>query len=188
MASEIAVTDLTVKFGDKAVFENFSANIPLGGITVIVGESGCGKTTLLRAIGGLLKPQKGEISGADPKKTAFLFQENRLFPWRTCLQHITDVMPKEKRGEAQGFLRLCELEGEESSRPSALSGGMARRLALARTLALGGELYILDEPFTGVDATRRERLLNNIRGLGVPVLLVSHEQEVVTAADNVVRL
>ena len=185
---EIVITDLTVKFGDKKVFENFCVKIPLGGLTVIEGESGCGKTTLLRVLAGLLKPQKGVISGVDPKKTAFLFQENRLFPWRTCLQHVTDVLPKEKKSEAEGFLRLCELEGEEKAYPSALSGGMQRRLALARALALGGELYILDEPFTGVDPSRRQRILENIRTLSVPVLLVSHEQEVVEAADFAVRL
>lgn len=185
---EIVITDLTVKFGEKTVFEDFGVKIPADGLTVIAGESGCGKTTLLRVIAGLLKPQSGAVSGVDPHNTAFLFQENRLFPWRTCLQHITDVLPKEKRDTAQDFLHLCELEGEEGTYPGALSGGMARRLSLARALALGGELYILDEPFAGVDPARRERILQNIRGLNTPILLVSHEQEVVSAADRVVWL
>lgn len=185
---EIKITGLTVKFGEKTVFDNFGLTIPLKGITVIEGESGCGKTTLLRVIAGLLKPQKGVISGVNPKKTAILFQENRLLPWRTCLQHITDVLPKEKKSEAARFLRLCELEGEEKNYPSALSGGMQRRLSLARALALGGELFILDEPFAGVDPSRRQRILENIRDFNTPVLLVSHEQEVVEAADFVVKL
>lgn len=69
-------------------------------------------------------------------------------------QHIADVLPRARRGETGRWLALVELEGEEHARPSALSGGMGRRLALARALACGGGLYLLDEPFTGVDAAR----------------------------------
>lgn len=92
-----------------------------------------------------------------------LFQESRLFPWRTCEQHVADVLPRERRREAGRWLALVELEGEEHARPSALSGGMGRRLALARALACGGGLYLLDEPFTGVDAARAARILERVR-------------------------
>ena len=84
--------------------------------------------------------------------------------------------------------QLAELEGEEHARPSALSGGMGRRLALARALACGGGLYLLDEPFTGVDAARAARILERVRALGVPVLLSSHEAEIVALCDRVIPL
>ena len=188
MERELIFDKLTVKYGEKTVFDNFSLTVPLKGVTAVAGESGCGKTTLMRAAAGLLKPQGGAVKGVPPEKTAFLFQENRLFPWRTAIQHITDVLPRERRGEAEGYLALCELEGEADRYPAALSGGMARRLALARALALGGELYILDEPFTGVDPARRVRIMEKIRAIGTPVLLVSHEQELISAADSVIWL
>ncbi len=103
-------------------------------------------------------------------------------------QHITDVLPRERRGEASRWLALAELEGEESAYPAALSGGMGRRLALARCLALGGRLYLLDEPFSGVDPERAERIMGRIRTLNTPVLLVSHEEAVLSLADRVVEL
>ncbi len=103
-------------------------------------------------------------------------------------RHIADVLPRARRGETGRWLALVELEGEEHARPSALSGGMGRRLALARALACGGGLYLLDEPFTGVDAARAARILERVRALGVPVLLSSHEAEIVALCDRVIPL
>ena len=103
-------------------------------------------------------------------------------------QHITDVLPRARRGEAPRWLELAELEGEEKSCPGQLSGGMGRRLALARALACGGGLYLLDEPFTGVDAGRAARILTRVRALGVPVVLSSHEAEIVSLCDRVIPL
>ena len=184
----LQIDRLTLSFGDKRVLEDFSLSLPLEGVTALRGPSGCGKTTLLRCIAGLERPSSGRIAGISPRQTAFLFQENRLFPWRTAEQHITDVLPRERRGEASRWLALAELEGEEKAYPSALSGGMGRRLALARCLALGGALYLLDEPFSGVDPERTERIMGRIRTLNTPVLLVSHEEAVLSLADRVVEL
>ena len=184
----LQIDRLTLPFGDKRVLEDFSLSLPLEGVTALRGPSGCGKTTLLRCIAGLERPNSGRVAGGSPRQTAFLFQENRLFPWRTVEQHITDVLPRERRGEASRWLALTELEGEERAYPSALSGGMGRRLALARCLALGGALYLLDEPFSGVDPERAERIMGRIRTLNTPVLLVSHEEAVLSLADRVVEL
>ena len=169
------------------MLEDCSLTLPKEGLTGFTGPSGCGKTTLLRLLGGLERPEKGSISGVEGRKTAFLFQENRLLPWRTAAQHITDVLPRARWGEAEDWLRFAELEGEGDRYPASLSGGMARRLALARCAALGGELLLLDEPFTGVDGERRGRLMERLRGLGVPIILVSHEEEVLALCDRVVR-
>lgn len=184
----IKVERLFLNYGEKEVLRDFTLEVPGEGVTALRGPSGCGKTTLLRVLAGLERPQSGKISGVQLGETAFLFQENRLLPWRSVEQQLTDVLPRERRGEALRWLELVELAGEEKNDPAALSGGMARRLALARCLALGGKLYLLDEPFAGVDPERAKRILERMRGLGVPVLLVSHEPFVLELADRVVDL
>lgn len=184
----IQIRDLTLRYGDKPVLDQFSLELSDSGLTALTGPSGCGKTTLLRVLAGLERPDAGTVEGIDPARTAVLFQEDRLLPWRTAEQQIADVLPRERRGEAADWLAFAELGGEGRTRPAALSGGMARRLALARCAALGGSLLLLDEPFTGVDLPRALRLLERLRGLHVPVLLVSHEAAVLDACDRVIAL
>lgn len=184
----IQVEHLSLSFGSREVLRDFSLAVPDQGVTALRGPSGCGKTTLLRCLAGLERPQGGRISGIAPRETAFLFQENRLLPWRTAGQHITDVLPRARWGEAADWLALAELEGEERAYPASLSGGMGRRLALARCLALGGRLYLLDEPFTGVDPERAARIMGRIRALNTPVLLVSHEAPVLALADRILDM
>ncbi len=170
------------------MLERFSLEIPGQGLTALSGPSGCGKTTLLRVIAGLEAPQEGVVAGTVPAQTAMLFQEDRLLPWRTVGQNIADVLPRARRGETARWLAFAELEGEENTRPAALSGGMARRLALARCAALGGALLLLDEPFAGVDAERTARLLDRLRELGVPIVLTTHQGQVMAACDRVIGL
>ena len=184
----IALQNLTLRYGDKLVLDHFSLELPNHGLTALSGPSGCGKTTLLRVMAGLEPLETGTVSGADPARTAFLFQEDRLLPWRTVGQHITDVLPRARRGELAEWLAFAELSGEENARPATLSGGMARRLALARCAALGGELLLLDEPFAGVDPERTARIMARLRGLGVPVVLSSHQAPVLAACDCVIEL
>lgn len=184
----IACKELTLSFGNRAVLERFSLDIPERGVTAFSGPSGCGKTTLLRVLAGLERPQSGTVEGLSPRQTAVLFQDDRLLPWRTVEQHLTDVLPREQRGEVPTLLALTELEGEEKSYPAALSGGMGRRLALARCLALDARLYLLDEPFAGVDLPRALRILERLKDLPAPVLLVSHEPAVLSASGAVIEL
>lgn len=175
-----------LSFGEKVVFQDLSLMIPETGITLLRGPSGCGKTTLLRVLAGLQMLENGRVLGIRPEETAFLFQENRLLPWRTVEQHIQDVLPRNRRTEVGQWLELVELTGEEKSAPGALSGGMARRLALARCLALGGNLLLLDEPFAGIDLERAGRILERIRCLEIPVVMVSHESGLF--ADRIIDL
>ena len=184
----IEARDLTLRYGDKLVLDRFSVELPSQGLTALSGPSGCGKTTLLRVLAGLETRSSGTVNGVNPSRTAFLFQEDRLLPWRTVGQHITDVLPRSRRGELADWLAFAELAGEEAAYPAALSGGMARRLALARCAALGGELLLLDEPFAGVDPQRAARILARLRTLGVPIVLTSHQAPVLAACDHVIKL
>ena len=184
----IALERVSLSYGDKPVLQDCSLTFPERGITVLSGPSGCGKTTLLRLLAGLEQPEQGRVVGVDANKTALLFQEDRLIPGRTVVQQLTDVLPPQRRSEAERWLELAELTGEEALLPRQLSGGMSRRLAFVRALALGGELYLLDEPFTGIDLPRCRRLMHSLRQLDAPVLLVSHEPEILAMADRVLRL
>lgn len=179
---------VSIQYGEKQVLSHFSLILPASGITVLRGPSGCGKTTLLRLLCGLERPQAGGITGVNPASTAFLFQENRLLPWRTVKQHLTDILPRERWNEVPRWLELVELTGEEHAFPPSLSGGMSRRLALARCLALGGTLYLLDEPFAGVDPQRAQRIMGGLRQLPAPVILTSHEEYILPLADHVIPM
>ena len=95
----ISLHYLTLRYGKRLVLDQFSLQLPEQGITALSGPSGCGKTTLLRVMAGLERPESGHISGVQPAQTAFLFQEDRLLPWRTVGQHITDILPRPRRGE-----------------------------------------------------------------------------------------
>ena len=181
----IYLDHVTLSFGEKLILDDLSLTLPETGVTVLSGPSGCGKTTLLRVLAGLEAPKSGQVMGIAPCNTAFLFQEDRLLPGRTVLQQLTDVISKDRWAEAPQWLELAELTGEEHTLPHQLSGGMGRRLALVRALALGGELYLLDEPFTGIDLPRRRRLMTALKQLGRPVVLVSHEPEILDLADHV---
>ena len=184
----IRVCDVTLRYGGKPVLDRFSLEIPTDGLTALSGPSGCGKTTLLRVLAGLETRSSGTVEGVDASRTAFLFQEDRLLPWRTVGQHLTDVLPRSRREELADWLAFAELTGEEAAYPGALSGGMARRLALARCAALGGELFLLDEPFAGVDPQRAARIMARLRALCVPAVLASHQAPVLAACDRVIEL
>ena len=182
----ITLEHITVRFGETAVLEGLSARLPDSGVTALSGPSGCGKTTLLRVLAGLQPVEGGTVTL--PGRAVLLFQEDRLLPWRTAEQHIADVLPRARRGEVPRWLALAELEGEGRRYPEELSGGMGRRLALARCLACGGDVVLLDEPFAGVDAPRAERILSRIRALNVPVLLSTHQPGILSQCGQVLEV
>ncbi|MCD7765330.1 MAG: ATP-binding cassette domain-containing protein [Lachnospiraceae bacterium] len=186
--SVLCIENLTFSYANRTVLDQFSLTIPLTGLTAISGPSGCGKTTLLRLLAGLEKPVRGTITGISQKRIAILFQEDRLLPWRTVRQHILDVLPNDRREDADSWLTFAELEDSADLYPAELSGGMARRLALARCCALGGDLLLLDEPFAGVDAERRARIIERLSRQCVPMLLTTHEPDVVKACQRQIIL
>lgn len=184
----LRLDQVSLGYGDKEIFSRLTLTLPQSGITILHGPSGCGKTTLLRLLGGLTAPQEGRVVGADLPSAAILFQEDRLLPWRTVRQHLTDVLPRERQAEAARWLAFVGLTGEESAYPGALSGGMRRRLALARCLALGGKYYLLDEPFAGVDLPRAMDMMAGLKQLHAPVIISSHEPALLPLADHVLRV
>ena len=187
----LRMRELTVSFGDKPVLDRFSLELPDDRVVGLAGPSGCGKTTLLRVLAGLQKAGGGTVRGLDADRAVLLFQENRLLPWRTVEEQVGDVLPRERRGEVRRWLAAAGLEAEAGERPAALSGGMARRLALVRALALAEQTrgwLLLDEPFTGVDERRAAGLMETVRGLGLPVLLCAHERHTLDLCDLVVGL
>ena len=174
-------------YGDKIVFDGLDIDIPDTGITAVSGASGCGKTTLLRLIAGLERPGSGRIDAPAQDRIAFLFQEDRLLPGVSASDQLRIAVPG---CDAAEWLRRVELDGEEETMPEELSGGMKRRLSLARCLAYAQdkELVMLDEPFAGVDPGRIVRLAELIRSLKIPIMITSHTREAIEMADRVVEL
>lgn len=182
------LTNLNFQYGDKVILKDLSLTLPDTGITALAGPSGCGKTTLLRLLAGLETPQSGTLEAPEGRDTAFLFQENRLLPNLSAGDQIRVVLPR--GGDPLPWLAAVGLEKEVATLPSALSGGMQRRVALARCLAYGQhkQLLLLDEPFTGIDPDRTVALMAFIRALKVPVLYSAHDAQSLALADDIIRL
>ena len=176
---ELIVSHITKAYGEKTVLEDLSLTFESGGRYRICGPSGRGKTTLLRLILGLEAPDAGSITGV-PRRKAAVFQENRLCPGLSVLGNIRAVVGR-RVPEGEILVLLDRLGLADSARLPAgsLSGGMARRAALARALLYRGELLTLDEPFTGLDEENRLAAAEAIRAhaAGKTVLLVTHRQE-----------
>lgn len=182
----IAVTGLTKRFGGKVVLDRFTYAFPETGAVALMGPSGVGKTTLFRILLGLERPDSGTVSGMDGKSVSVVFQEDRLFPGLTVLQNAEVV----GSGGAEWLARLG-LGEELNARPDSLSGGMRRRVALARALCRDGEIFLLDEPFQGLDPARKREVLELFRELKSRkfLLLITHDpEEAAFLADEVIQL
>jgi ABC-type nitrate/sulfonate/bicarbonate transport system ATPase subunit len=168
----ISIRNLKLSYEEKAVFDDFSADLPASGVTVLRGVSGAGKTTLFRLLLGLEKPGAGAITGVSFQKPAVVFQEDRLLPWASALENAA-LGSDEKR--AAKALEKLGLEESMALLPRELSGGMRRRVAIARALAYEGDTLFLDEPFTGLDERNKKKAVEAIREAGVPVFVITHE-------------
>lgn len=173
---DLVLEHVEKRYGDKVVLRDFSARFPGGECTCIMGPSGCGKTTLLRLILGLETPDGGQILGRSFPMAA-VFQENRLFEDFSALSNVTAVCPKGRRPEAARHLMALGL-GESLHAPvRTLSGGMKRRVAVARAVLAPGEVLVLDEPFTGLDRDTKAAVLAYLKAhtQGRTLLLVTHD-------------
>lgn len=169
----IDMRGVSFSYGDKPVISDFSIHIPSGGRICIFGPSGAGKTTLLRLITGLEKPDSGSVSIGG--RVSVVFQEDRLLPFKTVLQNVSLFAPE---SDAEKMLSRIGLGGDADKYPSEISGGMARRAALARAIAVKSEIYIFDEPFDGLDDENiaAAMALINERTAGKTLILVTHDR------------
>lgn len=174
--TDLILEHIHKRYGEKVVLRDFSARFPAGTCTCIMGPSGCGKTTLLRLILGLEEADGGTISGRRFPMSA-VFQENRLFEDFSALSNVSAVCARGSRQEAARQLSALGLAGSLHAPVRTLSGGMKRRVAIARAVLAPGELLILDEPFTGLDRDTKAVVLDYLKAhiQGRTLLLVTHD-------------
>ena len=184
------VTGLVRAYGDRVVLNRLNLTIERGEFVALVGQSGCGKTTLLRALAGLDCIDSGHIEA--PRLPAVVFQEHRLLPWEPLWRNVTLGLPAAgARARAAAALREVFLEDRLDDWPRTLSGGQAQRVALARALAKEPQLLLLDEPFAALDALTRIKMQLLVKKLVARhqpgVLLVTHDvDEAITLADRII--
>ncbi|MBQ2943882.1 MAG: ATP-binding cassette domain-containing protein [Ruminococcus sp.] len=163
---------ITKTYDDLTVLDNMSIEVKSGEVVALRGVSGAGKTTLLMILSGLLKPDKGKIKAKGGVN--FLFQEDRLLPWLTVKENILFA---NRGADVKALLELVSLQDTEDMYPEELSGGMKRRLAIARILAGEAATVLLDEPFTGLDEDLRVQVSTRVfeRLSQKAVVLVTHD-------------
>ncbi len=200
----LRVINLEVIFSDASgvvhALRDLTFNLPPNGFVSLIGPSGCGKSTLLRVLAGLVPPTGGEVRfNTKRPRVGMVFQKSNLMPWRRVINNIG--LPLELKGlsketileRTQELIKLVGLEGFEGAYPRDLSGGMAQRVAIARSLMQDPDILLLDEPFGALDALTRERmgdeLLNIWHARRKTVLLVTHSiAEAIYLSDQVLVL
>lgn len=180
--------DNVVKRFDRAVIDGRTLSFPDGKITALLGESGCGKTTVLRLIAGLETPDGGSVCANG--RVAYLFQEPRLFPALTALENVRLAEPQHDLAAALNALAVCRADHLADKRPDEMSGGERQRVALARMLAFDGDILLLDEPFSALDSDTKAQIIDALlpRIKGRTVVIVTHSEAEAALADTVIRL
>ena len=184
---DIELRHVRMAFGEKQVLSDVNLRFAAPGQYAVLGPSGRGKTTLLRLIAGLVRPQGGEVILPGDARISFCFQEDRLLPWKTVRENV--ALACGSKESAQRWLERVGLGSEGESYPAELSGGMMRRAALARALAFEANILLMDEPFRALDEATHAQMLALVReaSQGKLLILVTHDE---TDADGmqVVRL
>ena len=183
----LALRGISKSFGERLVLDRIDLQLAAGEFVAIVGRSGCGKSTVLRAVAGLEKLDAGGIDGA--RDVRMMFQEARLLPWKSVLDNVRLGL-KEGDQAALAALQAVGLGDRAGDWPAALSGGQRQRVALARALVHKPPLLLLDEPLGALDALTRIEMQRLIESLwlsrGFTAVLVTHDvQEAVALADRV---
>ena len=191
----IALNNINISYGNLKVLENFSISLEKGKVHCIFGASGCGKTTLLNALTGMNKLESGERLSLENKKFSYVFQEDRLLPWATALENVLFVLrdrycDEEAKQIAEKYLNIVGLGKFINAYPSELSGGMQRRVSFARALSYRGEVFILDEPFKGLDFKLKTELINYLLESDIKensyIVFVTHDmQEALSFSDYI---
>jgi putative spermidine/putrescine transport system ATP-binding protein len=205
---QIEVGHLSLALGGNQVLDDVSFSVPDGAFACVLGESGAGKSTVLRVIEGLAVQDAGFVTlGGQPadglptarRGVAMVFQDSRLFPNMSVAENVCyplrvrGVRAAERRARADELLREVQLPGYGDRRTNALSGGQRQRVALARALCGEPGAILLDEPFSGLDVSLRQDMRDLVLGLhqkfGTTMLMVTHDPlEALTMSDEVVVL
>ena len=194
---QVQLKNLNKSFGDNKVLVNLNLNFEKNKITVVTGPSGCGKTTLLNIISGIEKPDSGEVILKD-HSISFIFQEDRLIPDLTVYKNIEFVLKstlteQEVKPIIEKYLELVKLTEAKDKYPEQLSGGMKRRVAVARAFAYRSDLLIMDEPFKGLDDKLKKEIIDEFLRIynqdKRTVILVTHDMdEAVFLGDTIIDL
>ncbi len=198
---------LSFKYDQTSIIENFDLSADKGSITAIIGESGSGKSTLLRILAGLQDANHGVFKLDDQiifddkssidthkRKIGLVFQDYTLFPHLTVYQNIAFGMrQKNKKDRIQSILKMVELEEDTKKYPYECSGGMQQRIALARAIANQPKLLLLDEPFSNLDQELKIRLRSQFidwaKQEAITLIWVTHDiEEAYAIADQVIEL
>ena len=198
MAEVIELKEIEKQYNGKKIMEHFSLKVEEGEFLTIIGSSGCGKTTMLKMVNGLIRPETGRVmvKGENVEETdlirlrrsiGYSIQGNVLFPHMTIEENISYVpnlwnrRDKEKTREAVSkWMKIVGLSDDMRDRfPSELSGGQQQRVGIARALAASPEILLMDEPFGAVDEITRGQLQKEIKGIhqktGVTILFITHD-------------
>lgn len=187
----IVIENLTKSYGDKLALPPFSCTLREGEIVCLLGQSGCGKTTLLRLLLGFEAPTGGRVTGL-PDKISAVFQEDRLCPSFSAVTNVSLALGRQVSRE-KIIVLLKELGlGDALTKPvRQLSGGMQRRVAIARSILYPADLYLMDEPFKGLDEDTRKTVMDTVlaRTRGKILLVITHEaEEAAYLGGRVVRM
>lgn len=196
------------KSGGFEALKNVNLNIAQGEFVSIIGHSGCGKSTVLNLLAGLLQPSDGvmfcagrEIAGAGPER-AVVFQNHSLLPWLSCFENVflavervfgTTETRTQMEERTKAVLELVGLGHASHKRPNEISGGMKQRVGIARALAMEPKVLLLDEPFGALDALTRANLQDELMGImgrsGCTTVMVTHDvDEAVLLSDRIVMM
>ncbi|MEA4973275.1 MAG: ATP-binding cassette domain-containing protein [Candidatus Metalachnospira sp.] len=152
---------ITKSYDGRMVLDRFSLAVENGRTVCLFGESGCGKTTILNIISGLTEIDSGEVKGTKGKRISYLFQEDRLLESATAEENI--MLSTKNMELSKKIIEVCDISDYLNLYPSQMSGGMKRRVAIARAVAFDGEIVLLDEPFNGIDTKRVEKAADFLR-------------------------
>ena len=194
--SSVKLVNITKSFDEKIVLEDINIDIKDGELVSLLGVSGCGKSTTLQLIAGLINPDSGDIIFNDKsvlntptgkRDAVIVFQDYLLFPHMSVYENIEfglkmkNINKKIRKDKVKELIKLVKLNGYENKYPSELSGGQKQRVAIARTLAINPKVLLLDEPFSNLDINlrneMREFVLNLQKKLNITTILVTHDKE-----------